>query len=496
MPICPKSFIHLGRQDKIIYLWLFLIAFAAAFSSTYNPFNFRIMHVDSSVYITMAQGIIRGHLPYLDMVDNKGPLTYFLSVPGLFLGGFTGIWITELLLIFVSVLFAYKTALFFGNKNSALFGTIFSFAALLAFFLVNAGTEEYSLPFLTISLYIFTKYFFSETKDIKFTELLVLGICFASAVLVRLNMFPLWAGFSIIMFIESIIKKRFIFAGKCIIGFLLGAMVIFIPVYIYLRTNGIMDAFIEQVILAGSARGFGGTSLKIVERNFFLVLGRNNCTLPLWIGIFWVFTKYKQPYFTWYLSYTFSYFLMVLFLSFSGGGVHYNLILIPFFVPALTYLAGVIYRVFPNYRMKRVLFVIFFCCLFMEGLIRYAFNMTTRLHNNSGNHLISAGKMIDENTKPGDKIISLGINGYIYPFTQREPASKYFFQGSGIDSPDAMDTFISGILSSKPAIIATVTEDGRDEILHDWHAPILEMMETEYRLLSDEYGHKIFIRKE
>jgi hypothetical protein len=131
----------------------------------------------------------------------------------------------------------------------------------------------------------------------------------------------------------------------------------------------------------------------------------------------------------------------------------------------------------------------------MEGLIRYAFNMTTRLHNNSGNNLISAGKMIDENTKPGDKIISLGINGYIYPFTQREPASKYLYQGSGV-SPDAIEAFISGILNSKPAIIATVTEDGRDEILHDWHAPILEMMETEYRLLSDEYGHKIFIRKE
>jgi apolipoprotein N-acyltransferase len=116
------------------------------------------MYVDSSVYITVAQGITRGYLPYSDFVDNKGPLTYLLSVPGLFIGGFTGIWITEFILLFVSVLFAYKTALFFGNPKRALFATAFSFVALISFLLVNAGTEEYSLPLLMVSFYIFTKY--------------------------------------------------------------------------------------------------------------------------------------------------------------------------------------------------------------------------------------------------------------------------------------------------------------------------------------------------
>jgi len=492
-------------SNKTIYFILFLIAFAVVFSSSYNPMNFRIMYVDSSAYITVAQGIIRGHLPYKELVDNKGPLTYLLSVPGLFIGGFTGIWITEFILLFISVLFAYKTALFFGNQKKALFATAFSFAALLAFLLVNAGTEEYALPFLMISLYIFTKYFFSDKHDIGFFELIVLGFCFGSAVLIRLNMFPLWAGFCIVIFIDLIIKRRFGLLGKCIIGFCLGVAVIGFPVYLYLKLNGIFEPFIEQVIFAGTARGFGGTNPKIIEKNFWLVLGRNNCALPLWLGIFWIVTKYKQTQFTYYLGYTLSYFLMVLFLAFSSGGAaHYNLVLIPFFVPALTFLSEVIYSCFSialkniqSKKIKYAVLAVFFCCIFAESFVRYFFYLTTKLYDNSRKHLVNAGKMIDENTKPDDKIISLGINGYIYPFTQRDIASKYFYQGSGLELlPGAKNEFINDILTSKPAIIATVTEGGRNEIINDWHGPILEMMEKEYHLLSDENGFKLFIRND
>jgi len=478
-----------------IYLILFLISFAIVFCSSYNPINFRIMYVDSSVYITIAQGITRGQLPYRDFVDNKGPLTYLMSVPGLFIGGFTGVWLTELLIIFISAIFAFKTALFFGNQYEALFGTAFSFVALVAFFLVNAGTEEYSLPFLMISLYIFTKYFFSGKKDVAFYELIALGACFACAVLIRLNMFSLWAGFCIIIFFNLLIKRQLIFLGKYIVFFSLGIIIIFLPIYFYLKTNGIFDLFIEQVIFAGTARGFGGSNLKMLQKTFFIVLGRGNSALPLWLGIFFILKKYKQSDFTYYLGYTFSYFLMVLFLSFSEGGAHYNFVLIPFFPPALTYLTRIISSIFQDRKNKHVLVAFLFLCIFSESLIRYFYYLTNRLYDNSGNHLYNAGKIIDDNTKTDDKIISLGINGYIYPFTKRSSASKYFYQGSGISEiPGAREEFLFDILTAKPVIITTVTEGGRDEIIPDWHEPILELIKSDYHLLSDENGFIIFRR--
>ena len=127
------NFNKLLDSKIVLYSFLFLIALFVVFSSTYNPLNFKRMYVDSSVYVTVAQGITRGYLPYKDMVDNKGPLTYLLSVPGIFLANFTGIWITELIILFITIVFAYKTALFFASRHYALFGTIFTFIILLSF---------------------------------------------------------------------------------------------------------------------------------------------------------------------------------------------------------------------------------------------------------------------------------------------------------------------------------------------------------------------------
>jgi len=485
-----------NKIEKKTYIWLFIITFVVAFSSTYNPLNFRRMHIDSSIYVTISQGIIRGQLPYRDLVDHKGPFTFFISVPGLFLGGFTGIWITEIILLFISVLFAYKTALFFGDRYKALLGTVFSFVVLLAFFSVNAGTEEYSLPFLMISFFIFTKYYFSPKHDVNFGELIVLGICFSCAILIKLNMFPLWAGFCMVIFIEEILKRRFSLLGKYICAFCLGIIIVFVPVFLYLKLNEILDVFLNQVILAGAARGFGGGSLKETIKNIYIVINRNYSFIPFFIGIFFMIIKFRKTNFNFYVSYTFSYLLMVLFLSFSVGDSHWNMNLVPFFIPALVFLIDILASAFSVIKAKNIILVLFFCLVFSEGIVKYIYDLSKITFNKSGLQLIKVGKMIDENTKPGDKIISLGFNGYIYPFTKRDIASKYFYQGSGIDYiPGAQDEFISDITLNKPAIIALFnSEDVIGRITIGLYTPILKMIDSEYRLLSDENGYKLFIR--
>jgi len=490
---------RINKKNICIYIGLFIIVFALALSSTYNPFNLRRMHVDSSVYITIAKGITRGQLPYRDFVDNKGPLTYIISVPGLLLGGFTGVWITEIVLLFVSVLFAYKIALFFGNHFQAFLGTLFSFVLLIVFFYVNAGTEEYSFPFLMISLYIFTKYYFSEKHEVTVFELIVLGSCFASAVLIKPNMFPLWAGFCFVILLENLFKQRYFLLLKYFLFFCTGIFVIFIPVFFYLQTNGIFLLFINQVILGGAAKGFNIKNFNEIVKNYFIIINRNYSFLPLFFGVFCLLKYYKQSLFIFYAGYVFSYFLMVLFLSFTTGDSHCNMVLIPFFIPVLSYLINFLYSSFYSIKRKEILLVLFLCFIFSERLIRYFNSFSYIFFDISGANLIKAGKTIDENTLPEDKIISLGFNGYIYPFTQRQTASKYFYQGSGLDyvisSIKPSDGFIADILTAKPKIIAIFIAEGRiGQIIENWHTPILELIKTEYRLLSDANGFLFYIR--
>jgi len=483
----------INKQNRLVFLCLFILSFIIVFSSTYNPLNFRRMHVDSAVYITIAQGITRGQLPYRDFVDNKGPLLYLFSAAGLRLGGFTGIWIIELLFMCVSVFFAYKIALFFGERLNALLGTAFSFVVLNAFLTNYVGTEEYSLPFLMISLYIFTKYFFSPKQEIRFIELIVLGFCFASAVLIRLNMFPLWAGFCLVIFVQTIIKHTFVQLGKYVLGFCLGVVIVILPVFLYLQLNGIVDAFVEQVIYGSAVRGFGGGQLKATVQNFYLVISRTLSVIPLAVGLFWMIKKFRQETFVFYFSYTFSCFLMILFLSFSSGQSHYNVVIVPFFVPALTFLIGIIHSAFTDKKLKIMLTIVFFCFIFSEGIVNYLYDLSKIIHDNSGEELINAGKIVDENTNHGDKIISLGYNGYIYPFTQRDAASKYFFQGPAFDHiSGSREEFLYDILTGKPSIIAFFRED--DQFFYDWHKPVYDMIEKEYHLLSDENGFYLYKR--
>jgi hypothetical protein len=454
------------------------------------------MHVDSSNYITIAQGITRGGLPYRDFVDNKGPLAYLISVPGLALGGFTGVWLTELLLACISVLFAYKTALFFAGKHRAIFASACSFVIALTFFSVCAGTEEYTLPFLMVSFYIFTKYFFSEQKNISFFELIILGFCCASAVLIRLNMFPLWFGFCVVIFIEMLRSRRFALLGKYTAGFSLGILVISVPVFFYLQANNILSDFITQVIVGGASKGFGGEGgLKQLVKNFYITIDRMYCIVPLTLGIFWCIIKFKKSGFSYAAGYTLSYILMVLFLSFSLGDSHYNMVLVPFFIPPLASFAAIIYNSFSSLKYKNMAFIVFFCIIFSGMILKYFDDVMEVFHNNSGKDLIAAGKMIDENTAPGDTIISLGINGYIYPFTLRRAASKYIYQGSGTYYiPHAQEEFISDILNNKPEIIAIFTAEDNDryDYLPEWYAPVFALIEQDYSLLSDKNGYVLF----
>jgi len=390
----------------------------------------------------------------------------------------------------------------FHNPHKALFVTAFSFAALLPFFFVNAGTEEYSLPFLMISLYIFTKYYFSPKQGVSFCELIVLGICFACAIMIRLDGFTLWACFCLVVVVESIIKRRFVLLGKYVLGFCLGIIIVFIPIFFYLRTNGITEDFFVQVVSGGTARGFV-KSPKDIVKTFYGTMSNGYSFFPLVLGFYWMIINIRKPHFSYYVSYTLSCFMMLLFFSFLSADPHYNLLLIPCFIPALTFLVEMIYSAFSRKYAKNlslVFLVVLFLFIFSEGLANYFWILAKVFHFNpdtTGTKLINAGKMIDENTKPGDKIISLGYNAYIYPFTKRTSVSKYIYQFNLLKIPGAREDFLSDVLIGKPTVIAIFNDvDGIGEIDRNWHDPVLEFIDNEYRLLSDENGFKLFIRND
>jgi len=311
-------------------------------------------------------------------------------------------------------------------------------------------------------------------------------------------MFPLWAGFCLVIFFESVLKRQYLQLLKYICAFLTGIIIVFIPIFLYLRTNGIVNDFWNLVVVGGAAKGFGSSNLKDTVKIFYDLLNKNYSFLPLFFGIYFIMSYFRRDMFTYYIGFSVSYFLLILFHSFSWGGSHYNTVLIPFFPPALTVLINKFEFKFLKENIRKTVLIFFLCIVFSEGFVMLLFNMGRNFYykNNSGAMLFRAGKMLDENTDNGDSIISLGYDGYIYPFTKRNTASKYFYQGSGLDLiPGAQEEFISDILSTKPAIIViSALYGGEGFYMENWHKPVYDMMEKEYYLFSQDNGF-IFYKK-
>ena len=488
-------FNKITKSNILIYCGLFLLAFLVVFVSALNPFSSAELESDTTIYLTIAQGITRGQVPYKDFADNKGPLTYLISVPGMFFGGFTGVWITELILMFISVLFAYKTALFFGNNIFSLSGVVCSFLVFQSFLDEVAGTEEYALPFMMISLYIFTKYFFTKKEPPVF-ELIIVGICFAAAFLIRINMFPLWLGFCIIILIETLYNKKFLPLIKFVSFFCIGILIVIIPLYLYLYCNNAFSDYIHQNFIVGSSRGLSGFSIKEFVISFYKIIDKNYCWLPLPIYFIWIIKKQEKINVFLSAGLLLAYLLTVLFLAVILTSFrHYNLVLTPFLVPVFTFCSMPVYNYFSNVKNKKIALLVFVCIIFSQCFATWCWSVYNNMTDSSRNKSISMGKRIDQNTTMDDRIILLGKPYHIYLFTERLAASRYIYQGSGVNyDPNAQTEFLLDMQKNRPKIIGIAEINGNYNHLPGWYSPVYTMIENEYRILSSDNGYFLFIR--
>ncbi|MDR3047685.1 MAG: hypothetical protein LBU51_08785 [Bacteroidales bacterium] len=489
---------RLTKSNLVILLGLLFTVLFVVSKSCLSPFASGAIDYDTSVYLTIARGITEGKVPFRDFFDNKGPLTYLISAPGMLLGGLTGVWIIEFIFMCISVFFAYKTALFFGEKFSAFVGVLCSFLVFSNFFYEVAGTEEYSLAFMMISLYIFTKYYFTK-NEAKIFELVILGLCFASSILIRINMFPLWLGFCLILTIKMIAKHKISSLLKYITFFCIGIIIIIIPVMLYLYLNNALTDFIVQNLASGSSRAFQGFSLKEMIKSFFIIIEKKYCFLPLLIGSLWIIKNIHTEYIWFYVSYTISFILTVLFHAVIRTNFdHYNMVLVPFLVPVFVFCITYLYKYLSSVKYKKIAVLLMVFILFAMPVLKTIDDIFDFLKNkeHEREYLIAMGKEIDKNTGDGDTIISLGFNCNPYLFTNRKSASKFIYQTSGVNYyPEAQQKFLNDISKKPPAIIVIrKNEEQRYDYLPVWYKPIYDMIDKDYYKLDIVGNYVLFIK--
>ena len=234
----------LSSENLLRAFWLFVIflLFILALDSFVNKPG-----VDSTVFLYVADGILKGELPYLHRWDHKGPFIYLLNVVALLLNKTWGVW-------FVQGVFLLTTSVIAFLVLRRGFGVVPAFFAL-ALFLVSYRwfsfpgnfTEAYALLFQFLALYLFLQCQGAPDHTSSRVRIALLplgiGVLGAATLLLRPNLVALW----IVLGLYWLIVRGNSVRGLAwaVLG---GGSVLLIVGGLFLAI-GVWDAFWEAVFL-------------------------------------------------------------------------------------------------------------------------------------------------------------------------------------------------------------------------------------------------------
>ena len=446
---------------------------------------------DSSVFMYVARVILNGGMPYLDTFDHKGPLIYLINILGLLISEYRGIYLIELLTIFITFLFIYKIARLKCNKKISLLILFLTSSALFKYFDWGNYTEEYALPFITISIYIFADYFLNKKIDI--FRIIVCGFSFGSVCLLRPNMISVWVIMCIGVLIESIKFKKIKELSKFILYFLIGTFIIILPIVIWLISRGAFADFIDNYIIFNkvySSNLSRSVMLAAREKVYMYFIGDTLLLFSIFIMTY-LYVREKKFFDKLFIVYLF---INVLFICVSGRlYVHYGMIIIPSLVYPLSCLLKELYNekrdhIFSLCIISYLLITIAippYILAVNKGFTDYS-KKTQEFFNKSDMNII---EMVKNNTSLQDKIIVCGNNDIIYNLSNRFAASRYSFQISAEIDELKNKEFYDELNKNLPKIIVLPTD------YFDYDKMLKFIYDHEYKELSHNGEEKIKVYK-
>ncbi|MDR0220988.1 MAG: hypothetical protein LBI54_06255, partial [Lachnospiraceae bacterium] len=192
------------KQDRQSY-WLlaaysFILLLFTTHSSPLYAFN---GWNDVNIHFTIGKGLFNGYVPYVDLIDYKGPFTYLIYGVGWLIDhtGFFGVYLLQSLFLAVSVIHVFRLAkLFIARREMCFLAAILSPLPLLSFGTrgnTGGGIEEFTLALLTVSFYYFTVFFLKPEAHLP-RHALLQGALFAAVFMLKYNLTAFFGGFVLV----------------------------------------------------------------------------------------------------------------------------------------------------------------------------------------------------------------------------------------------------------------------------------------------------------
>lgn len=440
-------------QKILIIVILCILAFFIAEKSPQSLFHHGQTDIDQSVYQHVANVIKDGGMPYKDTFDHKGPLIYLIYFLGSSIESTHGVWLFELLAVTITVFFLYKIArLTKCSKPASIIATAIAVSPWIGNFYDPAMTEEFALPFCTISLYIFLDLLINNR--ITALRSILCGFCFGGVLMLRPNMVAIWIIFSIAALIYYLKQKRIKDLFKTIFSFLLGIIIFIIPILIWIIKGGAFNDFVDQYILFNLEYSKVSAQTSLFSTLKFFITPIILSFIP---AFYFAFKKRTISTIACLL-----YLLLSILLCSMSQKLypHYGIVLIPALIIPLSLTIKCIATEKATNSAKILLVIII--VLSIEPYLNSLSNIIKTARSSHDSMQLDASttilcNFIESHSSPGDTISVYGNRDILYNLTGRQSASKYSYQTPIVNVRESiLDEYLQDISTNKPKIVVII----------------------------------------
>ena len=323
-----KAIVHYGVLSFIAFV--FLLFYSYSTSPLYSN-NFGVL--DSSLFMLIGKGITKGYMPYLNLFDHKGPILFFIEAFGwLIMPNRLGNFFIQWVFMVANLTLIFKIGQLFLNKKWSWVPIIFFLLILTVTFEGGNLTEEYSLPFLFLPLYLSLKSLKEESNGkAQHPPLyaLIYGICFTLLIFIRLNNAVLIGAIILVIMIHLLINKAYRNFFDNVLTFLSGSIFIFSGIAIYFLMNNAFGEMLYATFLFNFMYAEGSKGISTVADLLYFFYYVSPVIFSGIMGLYYCLKKEKKT-----IGLLLAVASMVTFFSLSMGGnyYHYFILTTPCFV--------------------------------------------------------------------------------------------------------------------------------------------------------------------
>jgi len=173
-----------------------------------------------------------GYMPYKDSFDHKGPVLYLLNYFGNMISYYRGIWIIEVISLTITVYCLYRIARLKCGKLSSVIVVLLATTLLFRFFEGGNLTEEYAMPCIALSIFVFLDYLINN--KISNMRLLVAGASLGTVLMLRPNMIAVWLVFCFFVLAKLVTEKKYSELMRLGCLFSIGVIAVVGPIILWL----------------------------------------------------------------------------------------------------------------------------------------------------------------------------------------------------------------------------------------------------------------------